>query len=205
MDDKITGRMQRAYSQFEVKSLNEEKRIITGIATTPSPDRLGDIVESEGAEYELPIPFLWQHDATQPIGQVTAAKVSKSGIKVDIQLAQVPEPGTLHDRLEEAWQSLKYKLVRGLSIGFAPIEYSEIKGTWSYRFIKWSWLELSAVTIPANAEASISAIKRFDARVLAATGHKAPRAVRLISLPGVSGDVTAHKGSVLLIKPEVGK
>lgn len=203
MTDPFKGKMQRAYSQFEIKSMDEEKRIVTGIATTPSPDRLGDIVESLGAEYSLPLPFLWQHQSAQPIGHVIAAKVKKDGITVDVQLAQVPEPGALQDRLNEAWQSLKYKLVRGLSIGFAPIEYAMIKETFSYHFTKWSWLELSAVTIPANADASISAIKRFDARALAATGQGRSRVVRLMPMPGVSGDsALSHKGSVRLIKPE---
>jgi hypothetical protein len=34
------------------------------------------------------------------------------------------EPGTLKDRLDEAWQSVKMKLVRGVSIGFRAIEYA---------------------------------------------------------------------------------
>lgn len=189
-----TGVMQRAYSKFEIKSVDDGKRIITGIATTPSPDRMGDIVESMGAEFELPLPFLWQHDGMQPVGNVTSAKPTKSGIPVTVEMASIDTPGTLRDRLEEAWQSIQIKLVRGLSIGFAPIEYSIIEESWSYHFIKWAWLELSAVTIPANADASISAIKRYDARTLAALGQKHLRSVALIKPnPGVSGESTAQK------------
>lgn len=188
------GEKQYAYSKFEIKAIDEEQRIITGMATTPTPDRMGDIVEPMGAEFELPLPFLWQHDGMQPVGHVTAAKPSASGIPVTVQLASIDTPGTLRDRLEEAWQSVKIKLVRGLSIGFAPIEYSIIEESWSYHFIKWAWLELSAVTIPANADASISAIKRYDARTLAALGHKRAHGITLVtpSGPGVSGD-KAHK------------
>lgn len=195
------GAMQRAYSRFEVKAVDEQKRIISGIATTPSPDRMGDIVESMGAEYDLPLPFLWQHDSMQPVGNVISAKPTKSGIPVEVQLAQIEEPGTLHDRLEEAWQSIKIKLVRGLSIGFAPIEYAIMEDTWSYHFIKWAWLELSGVTIPANADASISAIKRYDARTLAALGHKRFCGVPLIdSSPGATGEHAAKSGSIPLIR-----
>lgn len=196
-----TGAIQRAYSRFEVKAVDEEKRIISGIATTPTPDRMGDIVESMGAEYDLPLPFLWQHDSTQPVGSVIAAKATKSGITVDVQIAQIDAPGNLQNRLEEAWQSIKIKLVRGLSIGFAPIEYTIIEETWSYHFIKWAWLELSAVTIPANADASISAIKRYDARTLAALGHKRFCGVPLINpSPGATGEHAAKSGSIQLIR-----
>jgi HK97 family phage major capsid protein len=52
--------------------------------------------------------------------------------------------------------------VRGLSIGFAPLEMADIAGTWGTRFLKWEWLELSAVTIPANAQATIQTVKSFD-------------------------------------------
>ena len=49
----------------------------------------------------------------------------------------------MKDRLDEAWQSIKYGLVRGLSIGFKDLESEPIKGsTWGRRIKKWSWLEL---------------------------------------------------------------
>lgn len=162
--------MNRAYSTFEIKSVDDEKRIIEGVASTPSTDRMGDIVEPEGAEFTLPIPLLWQHRADQPIGHVVSATISKAGIKIRAQLAKVDEPGKLKDRLDEAWQSMRAKLVRGLSIGFDPTESARIEGTFGFRFTKWSWLELSAVTIPANAEASIHSIKSIDAQDLAASG-----------------------------------
>src|SRR5699024_2113185 len=73
------------------------------------------------------------------------------------------EPGALRDRLEEAWQSVKAGLVRGLSIGFKPLETEPIKDTMGLRFKAWEWLELSAVTIPANSEASIQTIKSICA------------------------------------------
>lgn len=162
----------RAYSLLEIKSFDDDKRTITGIATTPTTDRQGDIVESDGAEFKLPIPLLWQHDSRQPIGHVTAAKVSKSGITITAQLVKIDEPGTLKDRLDEAWQSMKSGLVRGLSIGFKPIESARLEDTYSYRFIKWLWLELSAVTIPANGDCNIQSIKSIDLAQRAASGHK---------------------------------
>jgi hypothetical protein len=90
---------------------------------------------------------------------------------VRAKFAQVSEPGRLKDRLDEAWQSVKAGLVRGLSIGFRSLEDANIKDTFGIRFIKWEWLELSAVTIPANVEASITAIKSADQALRAASGE----------------------------------
>lgn len=162
MSRKVETEDTRAFSVLAIKSIDEDQRKIIGIATTPSPDRMDDIVEPRGAEYTLPLPFLWQHDKTQPIGHVTKAIVTDAGIEVEIELAKIDEPGTLKDRIDEAWQSIKAGLVRGLSIGFQPKEYTEIAGSWGLRFVRWMWFELSAVTIPANAEATITSVKTFD-------------------------------------------
>lgn len=164
--------LNRAYAILEWKSIDDDKRIIEGIATTPTPDRIGDVVEPEGAQFQLPIPLLWQHMSGAPIGHVIEAKVTKKGIKVIAQLVKIDEPGKLKERLDEAWQSIKHGLVRGLSIGFKAIEAARIEGTYSDRFIKWLWLELSAVTIAANGEATITAIKSIDTALRTALGEE---------------------------------
>jgi HK97 family phage major capsid protein len=177
--------MDRAFSCLEIKALDEERRIIRGIATRPTPDRLGDIVESEGAAFKLPLPLLSHHDRTRPIGHVLKAKVRSNGIEVEAQLARVDEPGPLHDRLEEAWQEIKSGLVRGLSIGFKPLEAARIEGTFGMRYLKWLWLELSAVVIPAHEDASILTIKSY-CESKAALGRS--KTISLIQpSPGVSG------------------
>ncbi|STJ18332.1 putative major head protein/prohead protease [Escherichia coli] len=40
--------LKRACSLLTVKSFSEDERVITGIASTPSPDRDGDILEPGG-------------------------------------------------------------------------------------------------------------------------------------------------------------
>lgn len=150
--------MKRAYSVLDIKSVDDGEGLITGVATTPSTDRMGDIVEPEGAVFKLPIPLLWQHDSRQPIGMVERAKVTPAGIEVVARIAR-----GVSSRIDEAWTLIKAGLVRGLSIGFNAIEAADIKGTYGLRFTKWEWLELSAVTIPANSDASIATVKHFDA------------------------------------------
>jgi HK97 family phage major capsid protein/HK97 family phage prohead protease len=168
--------LNRAYSVLDIKSIDDESRVITGITSTPGTDRDGDIMEPKGAQFTLPLPFLWQHNRAQPIGEIFDAKVTDKGIEIQARIAKVAEPGQLKDLLDLAWQSIKAKLVKGLSVGFRPIEYARIAETGGMRMTKWAWHETSAVTIPANADATIRTIKSFDPPDLAATGHSAPGA-----------------------------
>lgn len=168
--------MNRAYSILNVKAVDEDQRIIEGIASTPSTDRMGDIVEPLGAKYSLPLPLLWQHRSDTPVGTVQVAKSSQKGITFRAQLANISEPGPLKDDVDRAWQAVKANLVRGVSIGFRGLErelIDEDSIDSGIRFKEWEWLELSLVTIPANREATIHAIKSIDSELLlAATGNK---------------------------------
>lgn len=185
--------MNRAYSVLTIKAIDAKKRRFTGIATTPSTDRMGDIVEPKGMEFKLPLPLLWQHDASNPIGWVHKAKVTGDGVEVECEVASIDDEGPLKQRLAEYWQMLSTGLVRGLSIGFNALESARIEGTYGYRFIRTMWLELSAVTIPANADCSITAIKSIDERHLAALGRKGGASDDL-TRPGASGHQQAASG-----------
>jgi HK97 family phage prohead protease len=196
--------MNRAYSTLEIKALHDEdgKRRFSGVASTPSTDRMGDVVEPKGAQFKLPIPLLWQHDAKDPIGWVTSAKVTPKGIEVECEVATVSDDGPLKDRLTNAWQMLKAKLVRGLSIGFNSLESARIDGTYGIKFSKWEWLELSAVTIPANQDASIMAIKSIDDALLASSGNKQGSH----ATPGASGTKQqAASGGFSISRSQKGK
>lgn len=148
------------------------KRTFTGIASTITPDRMDDIVLPEGAQYKVPFPLLSQHKSVEPIGWVRAVRVGKKEIEVDCEVYDEPTPGKLKDRLDETWQMVKSGLVAGLSIGFNPKKTARIEGTYGYEIQTWDWLELSTVTIPANAEAGITSIKSIDKALLAATGRQ---------------------------------
>lgn len=163
--------MNRAYSLLEIKAVDEEKRVITGIATTPTPDRVGDVVEPRGGQFKLPLPLLWQHDSERPIGHVIDAKVTDKGIQITAQIESESEPGPLKDLLDFAWGAIKKRLVRGLSIGFRGIDTEQIPNSWGVIFKVWEWLELSTVTIAANGEATIQTIKSLDHQAMAASGR----------------------------------
>ncbi len=176
--------MQRAYSVLELKDVDEDARVITGIATTPSPDRAADVVLPEGAVFKLPLPLLWQHRSDQPIGHVTQAKVTKNGIEIVAEIAQ-----GVHDDIERAWKYIKAGLVRGLSIGFRGLDTEQIPNSWGVIFEKWEWLELSAVTIPANAEATITSVKQFDVGGDKRADDEIPAPPETAAAPGNGGRV----------------
>lgn len=161
----------RAYSILEMKSVDTDGRTISGIATTPEPDRVGDIVDPHGAKFADEIPLLWQHQHDKPVGTAKLGKPSDSGIPFTASLPAISEDGPLKQLVDMAWQAIKAKLVRGVSIGFRPIEYSFMDD--GIRFIQTEIYELSLVTIPANASATIQTIKAY------AEGH--PGVVKLLS------------------------
>lgn len=182
--------MNRAYSILTVKAVEDGERVIRGIATTPTPDRMGDIVEPLGVQFRNPMPLLWQHQHDKPVGHVKFDKPTKDGITFEARLADIKEPGPLKDRIDEAWQSVKAGLVAAVSIGFKALEYAFMDND-GIRFSKTEVLELSLVTIPANAEAVITTIKSIDTDTRAALGIRDGDG-RPVP-PGASGKTTTHK------------
>ncbi len=182
----------RAYSILTIKAVDDDLRMLTGVATTPEPDRLGDVIEPMGVKYKNPMPLLWQHRSSEPVGTVNFDKPTKNGITFRAKIAKTDEPGTLKDRLDEAWQSVKLGLVRAVSIGFRSIEMSFMDD--GIRFIESEVLELSLVTIPANSDCRIETIKSIDAEQLAASGQE---------LKGVEG--RDGKGSLDGVEPKTAK
>lgn len=186
----------KAYSVLEIKEFSTEgdERIITGVATTPTPDRVGDIVEPLGVTYKNPLPLLWQHDASKPVGTVEFEKPTKNGVKFTARLPKIIEEGKLKERIDEAWQSVKAGLVRAVSIGFRGLEYSFMESG-GIKFSETEVMELSLVTIPANAEATISTIKRFDLEP-----YTLDKTADADFDPGVSGKTT--KTTIVNIKAQ---
>lgn len=151
--------MKRAWSFLEKKDVDSEKRIITGIATTPRVDSYNDIVEPEGVQYRGPVNLFLYHDTRLPVGNVTFGKATKKGIPFEARIPDVKEEGTVRERVNEAWHSLKYKLLQAVSIGFKPIEYAYREGSDGVHYKLWEMLELSLVGVPANPDAMIQTIK----------------------------------------------
>lgn len=163
----------RAYTELTIKSVDDEQRIIRGWATTPQPDRVQDIVDPMGARFKNPLPLLWQHRHDMPVGTVRFEKATPEGIPFEAHIPLIVEQGRLRDRVEDAWQSVRAKLVRAVSIGFRALpDGVEMLASGGVKFTKTEIFELSLVTIPANPSTTITEIKAYDKGLLtAATGE----------------------------------
>lgn len=177
--------MNRASIALSIKAVDADARQIEGWASTVDVDRMGDIVVPRGAVYELPLPFLLDHDHKQAVGEVDRVEVTDKGIKFWAHIKKVAEPGEVKDLCDKAWDLVKNGLRKAVSIGFSALEYEALPGG-GLKFTSWEWLELSAVTVPASRPSRITGFKsadgaeirtaedptEFDADAQAATGRK---------------------------------
>src|SRR5262245_45933334 len=209
----------RAYSTLQVKGVDADLRVFKGWATTPSPDRLGDVIEPLGVKFTNPLPLLWQHKHDKPIGQVMFKTPTKAGIEFEAKIARTDVPGPFKDRLDEAWESVKLGLTPAVSIGFKADKFSFLKDGDGIRFEETNVMELSLVALPANSEATISAfksldrslealspatvsaIRSFDHAALAASGHQDAACERPVR-PGVTGSRKATSTRLELPMPK---
>lgn len=159
----------RAYSMLEVKAFNEEKRTFSGWATTPAPDRMADTIDPLGAKFKNPLVLLHQHKHDMPIGSVRFSKPTKKGIEFEASIPFVEEDGPLKDRVDTAWGEIKHKLVRAVSIGFRPLKFAYLDDG-GIEFQEIEIFELSTVSVPANAQATITSIKSLDEAARKAAG-----------------------------------
>jgi HK97 family phage major capsid protein/HK97 family phage prohead protease len=152
--------MERAYTLLNIKSV--ARRTFSGIASTPELDRQGDSYDPAGAIFRSSLPLLWHHDPKQPIGTVTLV-ATKDGILFEASIPEVDEPGPFKTRVDEAWQSIKAGVITGVSIGYRILEGGlERLASGARRITKSEICELSLVTIPANASASILTVKSLS-------------------------------------------
>lgn len=139
-------------------SYDREKKL--AVASTAAIDRHGESIDQSGWQLEnfLANPvMLWAHDHTQPaIGVAENTRVSRAGGEKRL----VFEP-KFHDKTDLA-KAIKFlyegdeenpPVLNSFSVGFKPIDFD---GT---TYTKQELLEISAVNVPANAEARMSAYK----------------------------------------------
>ena len=155
--------MDRAYSLLEIKAVAAERRTFSGIASTPELDRQGDQVDPAGVTFRNPVPLLFHHDPKQVIGSVVLT-ATPHGILFEATLPTIDDPGALKARIDEAWHSIKAGLITGVSIGHRILDGGlEYLKNGTRRLTKTEICELSLVTIPANASASILLVKSLAA------------------------------------------
>lgn len=155
--------MERAYSLLEIKSIAAERRTFSGIASTPELDRQGDIVDPAGVTFKNPLPLLFHHDLTRPIGTVVLT-ATPDGILFDADIPNIDEPGAFKTRTDDAWHCIKTGVMTGMSAGIRILAggVERLKGG-ARKLTKTEICEVSLVTIPANAHATIRLVKSLAA------------------------------------------
>jgi HK97 family phage prohead protease len=154
---------------------------VLAIISTGDQARDGHILTPAGCDLsgfrKNPI-ILWQHNPDQPVGQAVAVGVTGDNIAARIRFA----PAGISPTADMVRGLVKSGVVTTMSIGFdvedgEPLDPKNPRG--GQRFTKWTLLEASFVSVPADIGAVVTA-RSFKARPGAAA--------MLRSLPMVAPD-----------------
>jgi HK97 family phage prohead protease len=121
-------------------------------ASTPTPDRAGDVMVPKGCQakgYAANPIILADHNPTQPIGRATLS-VTAEAVDALVDFA----PAGISAKADEYCGLAKAGILNAASIGFQPIEFEPIKDG-GYRYTKWELMEISLVAVPCNPEALV--------------------------------------------------
>jgi hypothetical protein len=175
--------MNKATIDLSIKAVDESKRLLEGWASRPEEDRVGDIMVPQGAIYQLPMPFLLDHDQKKAVGEVDRVEVTAKGIKFWAHIKKIDEDGEAKSLTDHAWTLVKSGLRRSVSIGYRVLD-AERLASGAVMIKKWGWFELSAVSVPALASASITSFKSVDGMCFSVSPARDPNApVRLLTTP----------------------
>ncbi|WP_411033833.1 HK97 family phage prohead protease [Shinella sp. BYT-45] len=146
-----------------------------------------------------PIPVLWQHQGSAPIGVWDTLEEDEKGLH---------GTGTLlveHVALaREAQALMKARAVTGLSIGYWVRESSYDEKTGIRTLTRLDLVEVSIVTFPANDEARIDAIKMKLAHGELPTITEFERFLREAGFSKTKAAVVANRGLAHLLRSESG-
>ena len=175
------------YSLLDVKSIDDNQRIIKGIATDVSPDHVGDRIDLQGIELTAAtVPLLIQHDHNLPIGTVTDLQPTAKGLMMTAKLPTKVDSPELQKRIDTAYSEIKEGLRTGLSIGFIGLDWDYLADD-TRLFTKIKLLEVSVVTIGCNPRAGITEVKRLAQTPTAKRKAKSSHiTVKLDSAKGVA-------------------
>lgn len=144
--------LKKAAQLFKVKEVDQEKKQIRFIMSTPVIDRHGEVVDQDGWDFkafmENPV-VLWAHDHYEPaIGQVVVIEKVNGNTEGVVQFA--------YDENEKAktiFELCAGKYIRACSVGFRNKKWQYDEENDILTLLENELFELSIVNIPANPEA----------------------------------------------------
>ena len=195
--EKGPGHFEECQALF-VKSIDQEKRQITALASTGDLDRTDEIIEPEAFKELLPVylknPVIitshqhrLQTGSSSVIGNAVKAWIDKQGLWVIIEFVKGTALG------DEYWLLYSQKKQRALSVGFKGHEggYEDRDGKRVWVWTKVELLEISCVPVPANSEALSKSRRRKVDFVDSKRGER--QASRILDGPEVGSLLAADK------------
>ena len=138
-----------------IKSIDEEKRTFTAIATDSDiVDSDGEVVLSSGCDYSTryiknPI-ILYEHDLRRPIGKCISLTKSDKVIEITVEIGY-------GDEADKIWSLIQQDILKGVSIRYIPIDwrYPNAQDKQNYQGVKriitkYILCEISVTSLPAN-------------------------------------------------------
>ena len=159
---KHSGALKVRDFDFEVKAVGEDGTFSGYGSVWGVVDSYNEIVApgafteslAEIASKGRPVPVLWQHRSSEPIGSWTNLKEDDHGLWGDGRI--LLDAGDMERR---AHAHMKARTVTGLSIGYWVRESSYDEKTGIRTLTKLELVEISLVTFPANDDARVEAVK----------------------------------------------
>jgi hypothetical protein len=150
---------------FEVTSLDATGRTVEGYAAVfGNIDAVGDIIHPGAfrktlAERGPQVKFLWQHEPREPLGRIMEAREDQRGLFIKAVVSDTA-------RGRDALALLRDGAIEGLSIGYDAVKGGtdyESRAARTIRNLREIKLyECSLVTLPANEEAGVTALKGVE-------------------------------------------
>ena len=142
---------------LDVRAINESDRTIPASFSSETPVRRyygNEILDhSEGAvdlsRAKDGLPFLWTHKHDQPIGLAESVRLDSRVLRGVLRFSRNP-------LAEQIWNDAKEGFLKNISIGYQVDEWLESSNSDDVRVTRWTLLEVSIVTVPADATVGIN-------------------------------------------------
>lgn len=144
-----------------------------------------------------PVPVLWQHMSSAPIGVYTQLKQDEQGLYVEGRLLKDDVA-----QAREAYALLKAGAVSGLSIGYWVRKSSQDEVTGIVTLLAVDLVECSLVTFPANDDARVEAVKFKLAHGQLPSLPEYERFLREAGCSKTQAAVIANRGLAHLLRSE---
>lgn len=168
IDVNIPFMVKNDFDSDKKKVTRKNARYIEGYATTPTKDRVDDIVTLEAiqkAKNDLlkqgARTVFFNHDTDKPIGKVVKTEVTSKGLLVGIKISSAKS-------VDDIWIQIKEGVLNSMSIRLrykkVQVEKDEHGIVQSVKILDMELYEVSVVGLPCNPDASITSVvgKSFE-------------------------------------------